>query len=469
MKKMILLLVPIILFFVALFVPPETYHMPGLTVMEQRIIAIFVLTAGFWILEPIPIHAASVLAITLMLIMTSNKGLFMFRGDEAEVGKALSYSAILATFANPTIMLFTGGFFLAAAATKYRLDLNLARVILKPFGKKPGMIMLGLMVITALFSMFMSNTATCAMMLTILTPVLATLPPDDRIRAGLALSIPFAANIGGIGTPIGTPPNAIGLQFIHQFTELSFAKWMLFGVPYIAILLFLSWLVLMWLFPPKTQEVELVIEGEWMKSPKAMVAYFGFGVTVILWMLGDLHGMNSEAVAMIPVALFAATGVINIADMKKLSWDVLWLMAGGIAIGLGMQQTGLLQRMVTSIPFESFSPYLVIVLAGGLALVLSTFMSNTAAANLLMPLMAALAVGIKGLDSLGGPVGILLAVTFSCSLAMSLPISTPPNALAMATGTVQTKDMAKAGGLVGVIGFAMIFVMLWLGSLVGIF
>ena len=144
-------------------------------------------------------------------------------------------------------------------------------------------------------------------------------------------------------------------------------------------------------------------------------------------------------------------------------------MAGGIAIGLGMDKTGLLQRMVASIPFETFSPYLVVVLAGLLALVLSTFMSNTAAANLLMPLMAAPAVGLKGLDALGGAVGLLLVVTFSCSLAMSLPISTPPNALAMATGTVETRDMAKAGILVGIVGFAMIFVMLWLGRLVGIF
>ncbi len=468
-NRIIRILIPIILFLIALLVPPETYHMPGLTVMEQRIIAIFILTAGYWILEPIPIHSASVIAITLMLIMTSNRGLFMFRGTEEAVGKPLNYAQILATFADPTIMLFTGGFFLAAAATKYRIDLNLARIILKPFGKSPGMIMLGLMMITAMFSLFMSNTATCAMMLTVLAPVLATLPPDDRVRAGLALCVPFGANIGGIGTPIGTPPNAVGLRFIHTFTELSFAKWMLFGIPYVVILLCITWFILMWLFPPKTREVNLVIEGEWMKGTKANIAYFGFAATVILWMLGDLHGMNSEAVAMIPIALFSCTGVITVSDMKKISWDVLWLMAGGIALGLGMDRTGLLQRMVTNIPFDSFSPYLVVAFAGLFALCLSTFMSNTGAANLLMPLMAALAVGLKGVESLGGPVSILLTVAFSCSLAMSLPISTPPNALAMATGTVKTKDMAKAGILVGLVGFGMIFVMLWLGTLVGIF
>lgn len=467
-RRFLTVIIPFILFFIALAVPPETFHMPGLTIMEQRIIAIFILTASLWVLEPIPIHSASVMAIVLMLVMTSNKGLNVFRQGGNELGKALSSKEVLATFADPTIMLFTGGFFLAAAATKYRLDLNLARIILKPFGKNPNMIMLGLMFITALFSMFMSNTATCAMMLTVLAPVLATLPPDDRCRAGLALSIPFSANIGGIGTPIGTPPNAIGIQFLNRLHDVSFAKWMLFGVPYVIVLLFITWLLLAKLFPAKTKEVELVIEGEFMKSKKAMIAYFGFAVTVVLWMTGGIHGMDSNVVGMLPVALFAATGVITIADMKKLSWDVLWLMAGGIAIGLGMDKTGLLERMVNSIPFHALSPTLMLVLSGLFALVLSTFMSNTAAANLLMPLMAALAVGMRGLDHLAGPAGILLAVTFSCSLAMALPISTPPNALAMATGTVNTKDMTKAGVLVGVIGFFLILGMLWICGMTGV-
>lgn len=265
-RRLISLVVPIVLFFVVLALPLDAFHMPGLTVMEQRVIAIFVITAAFWIFEPIPIHAASVLAITLLLIMCSNPGLFVFRGSEETVGTSIRFQDLLHTFRNPTIMLFTGGFFLAAAATKYRIDLNLARIILKPFGKRPAMIMLGLMVITALFSMFMSNTATCAMMLTLLTPVLAIIPPDDRCRAGLALSIPFAANIGGIGTPIGTPPNAVGIQFINQIGYMSFAKWMLYSVPYVAILLLFSWWLLKVFFPAKTAAVNLVIEGEYSSS-----------------------------------------------------------------------------------------------------------------------------------------------------------------------------------------------------------
>ncbi len=467
-RNAICLIIPIILFFVALLVPASFYGMPGLTVTEQRLIAIFIITAAFWILEPIPIHSASVLAITLMLIMISNRGLFVFRGSGDEFGKTLTYVEILATFANPTIMLFTGGFFLAAAATKYKLDMTLARIIMKPFGKHPYMIMLGIMVITALFSMFMSNTATCAMMLAILTPVLASFPAEDKVRAGLALAVPFAANIGGIGTPIGTPPNAIGIQYINRITDMSFARWMVFGVPYVIVLLFITWLLLRWFFPTKQKEVNLVIEGKFLKSPKAIIAYCGFGLTVILWVLGGIHGMNSDVVAMIPIALFCCTGVITVSDMKKMSWDVLWLMAGGIAIGLGMDKTGLLTRMVSSIPFHTLSPFWMIVAASFFPLLLSTFMSNTAAANLLMPVFAALAVGLSGLEMFGSAPGMLIAVSLSCSLAMALPISTPPNALAMATGTVQTKDMAKVGILVGVIGMILIIFTLYVSSLLGI-
>ncbi len=154
--------------------------------------------------------------------------------------------------------------------------------------------------------------------------------------------------------------------------------------------------------------------------------------------------------------------------MKKMSWDVLWLMAGGIAIGLGMDKTGLLTRMVSSIPFHTLSPFWMIVAASFFPLLLSTFMSNTAAANLLMPVFAALAVGLSGLEMFGSAPGMLIAVSLSCALAMALPSSTPPNALAMATGTVQTKDMAKVGILVGVIGMILIIFTLYVSSLLGI-
>ena len=169
-------------------------------------------------------------------------------------------------------MLFLGGFFLAAAATKYRLDRNLARVLLKPFGKKPAMITLALMLITALFSMFMSNTATAAMMLAVVGPVLLSLDNDDPVRKAFILAIPIGANIGGIGTPIGTPPNAVAMNFFGPGNNLgiepvSFGEWMLFAVPFVIIILAFSWFLLMALFKPKTDEVTLKIDGKWLLTP----------------------------------------------------------------------------------------------------------------------------------------------------------------------------------------------------------
>jgi sodium-dependent dicarboxylate transporter 2/3/5 len=216
----------LVLSLLVLLLPVSAFPLENLSVIEQRVIAIFVFAALFWILEPIPIYATSILIIVLELVLISDSGFVAFQGEGVVQTELLSHKEIMATMASPIILLFLGGFFLALAATKYRLDVNLARVLLRPFGDQPRWVMLGLMVITALFSMFMSNTATTAMMLSILVPVLKAFPKHDRGRTGLALSIPVAANLGGIGTPIGTPPNAIALKYLTgQKASVSASGW----------------------------------------------------------------------------------------------------------------------------------------------------------------------------------------------------------------------------------------------------
>lgn len=468
-KKLIFLCIPLLVFLSVLTMPAEWFCMPGLTVIEQRLIAIFFLAALCWIFEPIPIFATSVVVIVLQLLMISNKSLVFLRGEGVEYGIALTYQSIMATFASPIIMLFMGGFFLAMAATKYKLDINLARVLLKPFGTKPTMVMLGLMLITAVFSMFMSNTATAAMMLAILAPVLAALPEGDRGRTAFVLAIPVGANIGGIGTPIGTPPNAIALKYILDIQPISFGEWMIFAVPYVIVLMVIAWFILAKFFPSKEKAVDLEIKGTFQKDWRAIVVYSTFSITVILWMLGGLHGMNSEVVAMIPVAVFVCTGIVTKKDLKDISWDVLWLVAGGLALGMALDKTGLAQRMVASIPFSDFSPFMVMLLSSLVTFVMANFMSHTATANLMLPLMAVLASALSGLEGMGGALDLLLAVTFAASLGMTLPISTPPNALASSTGMVETSDMAKAGIIIGVLGIVLTFIMLWMIAATGIF
>ncbi len=461
-------LLPLIIPLLVLVLPASAFPFESMTVMQQRAIALFLLAALCWVLEPIPIYATSVVVIVLELLFLSDKGLIWFRRDVGtpEFGGLLSYSDVMATFASPIIMLFLGGFFLAMAATKYRLDINLARVLLKPFGAKPQWVMAGLMLITAIFSMFMSNTATTAMMLAILTPILVMFKPDDPGKIAFALSIPVAANIGGIGTPIGTPPNAIALKYLTGENMITFGEWMAFGVPFVVVMLVVAWALLCALFPSTETNMSLDIKGKFLKTPKAITVYITFAVTVGLWLMGSSHGMNSYTVALIPVAVFSMTGIINKEDLKKISWDVLWLVSGGFALGLALDRTGLASLLVNSIPFENFAPEIVLVGAAALCLLMANFMSHTATANLLMPIMAALGMSMTSLTPLGGEMTLILVVTFAASLGMSLPISTPPNALAHATGHVNSNQMAKVGVILGVGGVALSFVMIWILRLV---
>lgn len=449
---------------VCLLIPASYFPIEGLSIIEQRIIAIFFLAAFCWILEPIPIHATSILIIFLELVLVSDTSLSWIRSPE-EASPALSFLShkdIMGSFASPIIMLFLGGFFLAKAATKFRLDTNLARILLRPFGTKPKWVMLGLMFITAFFSMFMSNTATTAMMLSILVPILAVIPSTDKGRTSLALSIPLAANIGGMGTPIGTPPNAIALKYLTGADAIGFGEWMSFGVPLAIVLLLIGWMLLLIVFPFASERIELKIKGRFLKNWKAWTVYATFLLTIILWLTDFLHGINAYAVAILPVAVFLATDIINKEDMKKLSWDILWLVSGGIALGYGLDQSGLAEHLVRSIPFEGLSIFTVITGAAFLSMVMANFMSNTATANLLLPIIAALAVALPGIQQIGGSTTMILAVAMSASLGMALPISTPPNALAHATGEIQTAQMAKIGTLVGVIGIGLIFLTLWI-------
>ena len=470
-SQRIKLLISILLPVTVLLLPISAFQIEGLTIVEQRVIAIFLMAALFWILEPIPIYATSLLIIFLELIMVSTKGLkFIITKDSPEeFGTLISYKDIMHTFASPIIILFLGGFFLAMAATKYRLDQNLAKVLLKPFGENPKWVMLGLMIITALFSMFMSNTATTAMMLSILVPVLAVFLPGDKGKVAFTLAVPFAANVGGIGTPIGTPPNAVALKYLTGPDYISFGSWMAMALPYVIILLLFAWVLLLLFYPISTPKIKLTITGSWLKNRKAYIVYATFGLTILLWLTDFIHGMNSYTVAMVPVAVFSAFGIINKNDLKNISWDVLWLVSGGIALGLALEASGLAERLVNTIPFGTFSPLIIIVSVTVIAMLMANFMSHTATSNLILPLVAALGTSIMSLGPLGGNKMIVLATTISCSMSMALPISTPPNALAFATGTLETKQMAKPGVIIAIVGLILNYVLMYVLDIIGFF
>ncbi len=460
LKQVVLLPLVIAITLFLWLVPTSFFGIDGLTVVEQRTIAIFVFAALMWMFEVIPTWTTSVLIIVIMLLTISDSSIWFMKGSgvPSEMGTFVSYKSLLATFADPVIMLFLGGFILAIAATKVGLDVQLARVLLWPFGKKPKFVLLGFLLVIGLFSMFMSNTATAAMMLAFLAPVLKTLPADGKGRIGLALAIPIAANLGGIGTPIGTPPNAIALSYLNDTLHMGvgFGDWMLVMIPYVIVMLLISWGLLLWLFPFKAKTIELNITGNAKRTPQTYIVWITFAATILLWMLDKVTGINSNVVAMIPVGVFCVTGIIGKEELKEINWSVLWMVAGGIALGVAMNATGLAEHLVEAIPFGQWMPVVVLIASGFLGYFISNFISNTAAANLIVPILSAVGVGMgSSLDPVGGVKTLLVGVALSTSLAMLFPISTPPNAIAHSTGLLTTKDMTKVGLLIGIIGFVL--------------
>lgn len=422
------------------YCPASFYGSLGevLTVTQQRTIAIFAFAALMWIFEIVPNWVTSLTVIVISLLTISDKSI-SFCMNTGDASQFVPMKELMRSFADPVVMLFLGGFVLAIVAAKYGMDVTMARILLKPFGKKPKTVLLGVLTVISIFSMFMSNTATAAMFLAFLAPVFASLPDTDKKgKIGIALAIPIAANIGGIGTPIGTPPNATAVGNLDSLAGITigFGEWALRMIPFVIVMIVFAWLLLTFFYPFHSKEIVLEIRKDnHKKTYKDYVAWITFGATILLWMTEQIHGISSNIVALIPLAVYTATGVFGKEDIKEINWEVLWLVAGGFAV------------------------------AGLICYLLSNFISNSAAAALLIPIMIAMGRGLLEsgntdvFNAIGGQAGLSAFVAICASLAMCLPISTPPNAIAASTGLVETKDMVKVGLIVGIAGIVLGF--LW--------
>ena len=476
--------------FVIALLPTAVFGIPDLNPVQQRVIAIFVFAAIMWLTESMPSWCTSVIIIVVMLFTICDKGLSPMvdhitrTAEDGTVTEVLaykyaSYKSLMSCFANPTIMLFIGGFILAIALTKTGIDVVLAKSLLAPFGTKPKNVLLGFIMVTAAFSAFVSNTATAAMMLAFLAPVLRAMPEGSKDRTALALAIPLGANIGGIATPIGTPPNTIVLGYLSDSLgiNIGFGEWMLKIIPFVLFLLFAGWYLLRVMFPFQQKEIVLKIEGELKWTYKTWVVICTFLVTILLWCFSDVLnlGLNSFIIAMLPIAAFAATGVIDKEDLSEINWSVLWMVAGGFALGVALSETGLDKVMINAIPFAEFSPILVMVLASLVCFGFSNFISHSAAASLLVPVLGVVAgamihptqPGVAPTLDEGGAVQMLLCVAIAASVSMILPISTPPNAIAHSTGFIKQSEMMKVGIIVGVLGLVSGFFWLKLPFIFG--
>ena len=460
--KSLSLLIALIAFLIPFLVP-----IPGLSEAGHRLFSIFLLAVILWVTEPIPLFATSAVVILFLILFLSDVsaelswawGVADGFGEEGPPSHKLYFNSL----ANRVLILFLGGFFLAFGAARFGVDKNLAAIMLKPFGNKPSRVLLGLMLITGTLSMWMSNTATTATIMAVVIPIINSLKPGDRLRTGLALSVPFAANIGGMGTPIGTPPNAIVLGALSQIDpatgaplgQCSFLQWMMFAIPLSFALLIVAWLLIQRFFPSSEEGIEIDMTVNWVKTGPAKIYYATALFTILMWVTGSLHGINSYVVGMFPVAILLTTGVVGAREFRGMEWDVLWLVAGGIALGIGVSKTGFDEWIVGLIQWDAISFALLGIAISATALAMGTLISHSAATNLLAPIAVAVAASVDGNAAI-----ILVFLAIGASMAMALPISTPPNAIAYSTGMITTRQMATVGSIIAVIGLVLTYFLL---------
>jgi sodium-dependent dicarboxylate transporter 2/3/5 len=326
--------------------------------------------------------------------------------------------------------------------------------------------------------MIMSNTATAAMMLALIAPVVDARPAGDRFARCLVLAVPAGANVGGMASLVGTPPNAIAAGLLAEQTEngITFARWLAIGLPPALVLEAILMAVLLWqirganaaaggvapALPEQQDSQGAVTQLPTAAAETGVPARRRYGhtrdgtpiwqvlwvsgtllVTLSLWMTQDLHGLPTPVVAVVPIVLLTATGILDVASFRGLPFDVLFLLAGGLALGHAVQDTGLATWLVGFVDLGALSVPAFTVLAGAFAVALSNVMSNTAAANVLVPLVltASVAAGESA----------ALTVALCASAAMALPVATPPNALAAASGRVGARDFLLLGSVAGAV------------------
>ena len=417
-----------------------------------------------WVTEAIPPFAVGILVVGYLVFFLGNPEI-----NDPASAEYIRVDIFVHTWSNSVIWLMLGGFFLAEAMKKTGLDKDVFHWTISTFGQRPAMLLLGVMLGTGVASMVMSNTATAAMMIAMIMPLLVQLGEEAPFAKSLLLGIPIAASIGGMGTIIGSPPNAIAVEAINNMqvigVEVGFLEWMLFGVPIALILIVLIWLVLIRTYVPKVKELDLGIlqsvadesEEAWIVREHRLRKQFVLailGITILLWMTGRVHQIPAAAVSGLPILAFTMLSIITGEDVRKLPWDTLMLVAGGLSLGLAIQKTELALFFVEKLQNIHLSFWLLVVLFSLLTIILSNVMSNTATATILIPVASFLG----GSDPLVLPVVIGL----SASCALFLPVSTPPNAIAFSTGMIRQSDFRLGGIWAAILGPSLIISWVWL-------
>lgn len=486
MNKAYGLLAGIAAFIIVMLLPLESVmpHAAKLTA------AVTVMMIIFWITQPIPIEATALIPLVAFPLLG-----------------VLSVTGAATPYADNVIFLFMGGFMLAMAMQRWNLHKRIALKIISITGTSPTRLILGFMIATAFLSMWMSNSATAMMMIPIAIAIIITVIPNKRPKemdksekafAGcLVLGIAYAAGVGGIATLIGTPANAVFASMLAKFypnaPPVDFFSWFMFGVPFVAVMLVIMWL---WLTKiayrkmPKTLDhtkdvltKELEALGPMSRGEKNTLFVFIFAA--LAWIFKDpkeigniiIPGINSLYTAGIlpikvedcTIAIFAAILLfmlpiswkkheftLNWKWASKIPWGVLLLFGGGMSLSAAFKASGLSEAIAQAFTGIQVAPVLLVLLLAIVVMILTEFTSNTAVANIMIPVMAGVAAGLSM-----NPFILMMTVAVASSLAFMLPVATPPNAVAYGTDYVEMKDMVTAGWFLNLIGIILFTIFLF--------
>lgn len=479
MRKAAGLFVGMCAFLAILLLPGE-----GIPFAVRAAAAVTVLVLVLWVTEPLPLYATAILPLLL----------FPLLGVLPVEGAAASYG-------DPTIFLFMGGFFIAAAMQRWNLHRRIAMWIIVLTGTGPRRLVLGFMVATAFLSMWISNTAAAMMMIPIATAMVGTLAGEKWTKSRtdfstcLILAVAYAATIGGMATLIGTPPNGILLAqlstlFPHS-SGIDFFSWMMFALPFSLVFLTISWLWLTGVAFPKIPEIMAGGRHVIREETKALghmsagekITLLVFVSVAIAWIVrtpkvvGDMTipgltmlipGLTDAGVAiagalilfLIPAGRDSGTTVLDWETAQNIPWGVLVLFGGGICLSRGILESGLAEIIAGHL--TSLAGISLVVLILILALVITfgnEVISNTAVASLLIPL-----VGVASVSMGINPLFLMVPVAMASSLGFMLPVGTPPNTIAYGTGYISTRDMIRAGFALNVIG--ALLVTLWMSTII---
>ena len=414
---------------------------PGFTTSQVYVLFLFFFAVGLWLTELIPPFAVGILVMAYLVFAMGNP---LLNPDPQPIDQYVN------TFSSSVIWLLLGGFLLSVAMTRTGLNKVILKFALRISGNQPKYILLCLMVISLLISTIMSNAATTTMIMASAMPLLTSLGKTKFTRA-LLLGIAMASVTGGMMTIIGTPPNVLAVeQALSLGHVISFPEWIIVGGPVGLILISIIYWFLVKVYLKDSNPIELGVLGnekEFLSGRQNFertIVIFVILITVFLWLGGSWFDIRVASVSAVPMVFLTITGIIGVKEIKSLPWDAFFLVAGGLSLGTALEHTGLLAHYADQLRLLQVSPFLLLLILAYGMMLLTGFMSDTAASAVILPLGLALMPGMEK------EAAFILGL--AASTAVFLPVSAIPNSIITSTGYMEQKDFSMVGLVVGVLG-----------------